>query len=59
MLDVSTVQNAIEMKERNEILKNHPYKIYQGKDGFWHTYIQETDKRKQIKSSLHTDADFG
>ena len=37
-VDLSDVQDAIEMKERQELLRRHPYKITQGKDGYWRTY---------------------
>ena len=41
------------MKKRQQYLEKHPYTIYQGKDGFWHTYLPERDdpnkNRKQVK----------
>ena len=33
IIDLSYVQEQIEMAKRNEILKKHPYKISCGKDG--------------------------
>lgn len=36
------------------ILKEHPYTIYQGKDGRWHTYVNEgenSSKRRKISKS--------
>ena len=33
MLDVQYVQDQIEMLKREELLKKHPYKIWQGKEG--------------------------
>lgn len=51
-VDLSDVQDAIEMKERQEVLKRHPYKITQGKDGYWRTYLKDDTKkdgRRQIK----------
>lgn len=38
------------MQRKAEILKNHPYEIYQGKDGKWYTYVKSDDGRKKIKA---------
>ena len=51
-VDLSDVQDAIEMKERQELLRRHPYKITQGKDGYWRTYLPDDTKkdgRRQVK----------
>lgn len=51
MLDTALVQERIEMQKRKEILEKHPYKIYQGKDGNWYTYLPQGDARKKVKSN--------
>lgn len=52
MIDTSYVQEQIEMNRRKELLEKHPYKIYQGKDGKWYTYLPCEEKgRKMIKRS--------
>ena len=54
IIDLSYVQEQIEMAKRNEILKKHPYKISCGKDGLWRTYIPDESKtagRRQIKKT--------
>ena len=33
MIDISYVQEQIEMSKRKELLEKHPYKIWQGADG--------------------------
>lgn len=33
MIDLSYVQEQIEMNKRKELLDKHPYKIWEGKDG--------------------------
>ena len=43
MINTALVQEKIEMQKREELLNKHPYKIYQGKDGKWYTYLP--DKR--------------
>ena len=35
MIDLSYVQEQIEMSKRNELLEKHPYAISQGSDGKW------------------------
>lgn len=50
IIDLAYVQEQIEMKKRQDILSKHCYKIWQGKDGKWYTYIQNEDNtRKLIK----------
>ncbi len=44
MIDVSYVQEQIEMNKREELLKKHPYKIWEGKDGKWYTYLPDKEK---------------
>ena len=41
MIDTALVQEKIEMQKREELLNKHPYKIYQGKDGKWYTYLPD------------------
>lgn len=45
MVDLSYVQEAIEMQERKKLLAMHPYKITQGKDGYWRTYLPDETKQ--------------
>ena len=45
MIDLSYVQEQIEMNKRSELLEKHPYKIYQGKDGKWYTYLPTDNGR--------------
>lgn len=48
-LDLRTALHILEMERRTEILKQHPYDIYLGKDGYYHTYIKEgSGKRKAV-----------
>ena len=49
MIDLSYVQEKIEMKKREEILEKHPYKIWKGKDGAWRTYIILDDGKRALK----------
>ena len=44
MLNLAYVQEQIEMSKRKELLNKHPYKIWEGTDGKWHTYLPERKK---------------
>lgn len=54
-VDLSYVQEEIEMQDRKKLLAMHPYKITQGKDGYWRTYIIDDEKRKLIKKKNKND----
>lgn len=49
MIDINDVQNSIEAMKRKELLKKHPYKIWQGKDGKWYTYLPDKKKGRILK----------
>lgn len=50
MIDLSYMQEQIEMNKRKELLKKHPYKIWKGKDGKWRRYLsEENSERRMIK----------
>lgn len=49
MINLSYVQEQIEMTKRNELLKKHPYKIWEGKDGKWYTYLPDKEKGRILK----------
>lgn len=52
MIDLSYVQEQVEMKKKNELLKKHPYAISQGGDGKWRTYLPDKEKgRRMVKKS--------
>lgn len=38
IIDLTYVRDQIEMKKKEELLKLHPYKIWEGSDNYWHTY---------------------
>lgn len=49
MINVSYVQEQIKMKKRKELLEKHPYKIWEGKDGKWYTYIPDKKRGRILK----------
>ena len=44
IIDVDHLQRQIEMKKKEKILSDHPYKISLGSDGRWRTYIPDKIK---------------
>lgn len=49
MLDLSSVQQAMQMKERENYLALHTYDVWQGSNGKWYTYLPEKEGRKLVK----------
>lgn len=45
------MQDAIEMNKRKEYLEKHPWKISQGKDGKWRSYLPSENGRRMIKKA--------
>ena len=58
IINLSYVQEQINMKKREEILNKHPYKISQGSDGYWRTYIPDKERgRRMIKKVVKKDVE--
>ena len=56
IINIEDIENKIAMKEREEFLSKHPYKIWKGTDDNWHTYIAGPDgKRVPKKRSKLSD----
>lgn len=49
MIDMSYVQEQIEMNKRKELLERHPYKIWEGKDGKWYTHFPDEEKGRILR----------
>lgn len=59
MISISDVQNGMEAMKREELLKQHPYEIWQSKDGKWYTYLPAKDggrvlKKRKTKKDLES-----
>lgn len=55
MIDISYMQEQVEMKKREEILKRHPYNIWEDKNEYWNTYLPDGNKRRRIKKKDKND----
>lgn len=49
MINLTYLQEQIDMKKRQELLKQHPYAIWNGTDGNWHTYLPDKEKGRVHK----------
>ena len=57
IINFDDVQNSMEAMKRKELLEKHLYKIWQGKDGEWYTYLPRQGngrvlKKRKSKSDL-------
>ena len=48
-IDINDVQNTMEAMKKKELLEKHPYKIWQGKDGEWYTYLPRQGNGRVLK----------
>lgn len=49
IIDLSSIQEKIEMNNKKELLKSHPFKMWQGKDGKWYSYLPDEEKGRVLK----------
>jgi len=56
IIDLTHIQNQIDMAKRVKYLKQHTYSVWQGKDGKWCTYLPDDEKgRRFIKKNTQKD----
>lgn len=54
-IDLDTIQCAMDMQNRKNILEQHPYKIWQGQhNNRWYTYLPANNKQKRCLKSYKT-----
>ncbi len=56
IIDLSFVEEKIEMTKREQYLKQHPHEIWQGKNGSWYTYIPDRKKGRVLKRKATKEA---
>lgn len=57
IIDITYVQEQVEMKRKKEYLDKHPYKIWQGKDNKWYTYLPD-EKKGRVQRERKTQAEI-
>jgi len=48
IVDLPTLQLQIEMNERKKYLEKHEFRVWQGKDGHWYTYLPDGTKERRL-----------
>ena len=56
MIDLSYVQEQVEMNKRKLLLSKHPYQIWEGKDGKWYTYLPDEERGRLLKKRTNEKA---
>ena len=55
-IDLDSAEEDMKKSQMDKVLEQHPYKIYQGSDGKWYTYLTDESKnnkrRKIVRNSL-------
>ncbi len=49
IIDLAAVQQQLEMKRREELLAQHPYAVWEDKNGAWNTYLPDLEKGRVRK----------
>lgn len=49
IINLGDVQKSMEAMKREELLKKHPYEIWQSKDGKWYTYLPAQGGGRALK----------
>ena len=55
IIDLRDVENDMRKARKEKVLQEHPYKIYQGNDGRWRTYMPDDSKPTGRKLIVKTD----
>lgn len=57
IIDLNGVETEMSKAKSKRILENHPYAIYQGKDGRWRTHIPDPEKPEGRRLLVKTSKD--
>lgn len=55
IIDIDSIRQQVEMRERDKYIENHNYEIWFGSNGYYYTYIDKNGKRTQIKRRKQED----
>ena len=50
IIDISSIQQDVEMKKIDKLVNDHPYKYWYGKDEKWHVYLPDIKKGRILKN---------
>lgn len=49
IIDLSFVQEQIALSKRKELLEKHPFRIWEGRNGSWYTYLPGENSKRILK----------
>ena len=49
IIDISSIQQQIELEKTNKLVEKHPYKYWQGTNGQWYVYLPDIQKGRILK----------
>lgn len=55
IISMGNITERVMMKKRENILENHPYPIWQGKNGYWYTKYIDRDGKVKLKKLRDRD----
>ena len=55
IINLDDVQNKMNKQQKQLMLEQHPYSIWQGKNGRWYTYLSDDTKNEGRKRIVKTD----
>lgn len=55
IISIETIEELIEMREKQLYLEKHPNKIWQGTNNKWYTYLGKGEGRKLVKKNTYDD----
>ena len=56
IVDMEEISKNVELKKRNEILSQHPYKVWQNNQGIWLTYLPDEEKGRVFRKRKTREA---
>ena len=57
IIDVASIQELMKENERKKYLEKHSYKIWQGKNNIWYTYLPD-DKKGRVQRQRTNQKDI-
>ena len=57
IINTASIQSIVDMSRRKQLLSRHPYKIWEGTDGKWHTYLPD-EKIGRVSRKRNSEEEF-
>ena len=57
ILDLTHIQAEVEAMKKRELLDQYQFKIWQGSNSYWYTYVMDGDRKKLVKKVNRRDVE--